>query len=79
MLEDVAAWQLVLGWAASDELSFNDFLVQMKNKFGDRFKFDEWAPVFDEVFEASREGAAVAIEVVKAAMIERGVLYRPSK
>ncbi|KAI6009171.1 hypothetical protein EDC04DRAFT_2906667 [Pisolithus marmoratus] len=78
VLEDVAAWQLVLGWAASDELSFDDFLAQMKKKFEDRFKFDEWSSVFDEVFEASREGAAIAVEVVKAAMIKCGVLYRPS-
>ncbi|KAI6043287.1 hypothetical protein EDC04DRAFT_2600328 [Pisolithus marmoratus] len=77
VLEDVAAWQLVLGWAASDELSFDDFLVQMKKKFKDRFKFDEWSSVFDEVFKASHEGAAIAIEVVKAAMIKHGILYHP--
>ncbi|KAI6014644.1 hypothetical protein EDC04DRAFT_2608993 [Pisolithus marmoratus] len=66
VLEDVAAWQLVLGWAANEE------------NIEDRFKFDEWSSVFDEVFKASCEGATIAVKVVKAAMIKCGILYRPS-
>ncbi|KIK14886.1 hypothetical protein PISMIDRAFT_16963, partial [Pisolithus microcarpus 441] len=48
---------------------------QLSN-FKDRYKFDEWKTIFDQVFEASCNGTAV--EVVRAAMTERGVLDRPS-
>ncbi|KAI6145967.1 hypothetical protein BKA82DRAFT_32442, partial [Pisolithus tinctorius] len=71
LLEDAATWQLVLRWAADDSLSFTNFLMEME-KFGDRYQFDEWKSIFDQVFEASREGTAV--EVVRAAMAERGVV-----
>ncbi|KAI5981831.1 hypothetical protein EDD15DRAFT_2203632 [Pisolithus albus] len=58
LLEDPAAWQLVLRWAADDDnISFPDFLAEMEGK-------------------DSRDGTAV--EVVRAAMTERGVLDRPS-
>ncbi|KAI5980525.1 hypothetical protein EDD15DRAFT_2382444 [Pisolithus albus] len=53
-----------------------DFLAEMEGKFKDRYKFDDWKTIFDQVFEASRDGTAV--EVVRAAMTERGVLDRPS-
>lgn len=76
LLEDRAAWRLVLRWAADDNLSFPDFLTEMQSNFKDRYKFDEWKTIFDQVFEASRNGTAV--EVVRAAMTERGVLDRPS-
>ncbi|KAI6148025.1 hypothetical protein BKA82DRAFT_4015093 [Pisolithus tinctorius] len=71
LLEDAATWQLVLRWAADDSLSFANFLTEME-KFGNRYQFDEWKSIFDQVFEASREGTAV--EVVRAAMAERGVV-----
>ncbi|KAI5997586.1 hypothetical protein EDD15DRAFT_2194623 [Pisolithus albus] len=77
LLEDPAAWQLVLRWAADDDnISFPDFLAEMEGKFKDRYKFDDWKTIFDQVFEASRDGTAV--EVVRAAMTERGVLDRSS-
>ncbi|KAI6032344.1 hypothetical protein BKA83DRAFT_4477935 [Pisolithus microcarpus] len=76
LLEDRAAWRLVLRWAADDNLSFPDFLTEMQSNFKDRYKFDEWKTIFDQVFEASRNGTAV--EVVRAAMTECGVLDRPS-
>ncbi|KIK10966.1 hypothetical protein PISMIDRAFT_19915 [Pisolithus microcarpus 441] len=76
LLEDHAAWQLVLRWAADDNLSFPDFLTEMQSNFKDRYKFDEWKTIFDQVFEASHNGTAM--EVVRAAMTERGVLDRPS-
>ncbi|KAI6154738.1 hypothetical protein BKA82DRAFT_23323 [Pisolithus tinctorius] len=71
LLEDAAAWQLVLRWAADDSLSFANFLTEME-KFGARYQFDEWKSIFDQVFEASWEGTAV--EVVMAAMAECGVV-----
>ncbi|KAI6147170.1 hypothetical protein BKA82DRAFT_33409 [Pisolithus tinctorius] len=71
LLEDAAAWQLVLHWAADDSLSFANFLTEME-KFGDRYQFDEWKSIFDQVFEVSREGTAV--EVIRAAMAECGII-----
>ncbi|KAI5982199.1 hypothetical protein EDD15DRAFT_2203144 [Pisolithus albus] len=63
LLEDAGAWQLVLWW-------------EMQDRFKERYKYDDWNTIFDQVFEASREGTAV--EVVRAAMSERGVLNPPS-
>ncbi|KAI5994278.1 hypothetical protein F5J12DRAFT_785839 [Pisolithus orientalis] len=74
LLEDAATWQLVLCWATDDSLSFGIFLTEME-KFSDRYQFDEWKSIFDQVFEASWEGTAV--EVVKAAMAECGIV-KPS-
>ncbi|KAI5986267.1 hypothetical protein F5J12DRAFT_787257 [Pisolithus orientalis] len=71
LLEDAAAWQLVLCWASHDSLSFANFLTEME-KFGNRYQFDKWKPTFDQVFEASWEGTAV--EVVRAAMAEHGIV-----
>ncbi|KAI6017319.1 hypothetical protein BKA83DRAFT_4128456 [Pisolithus microcarpus] len=62
LLEDAAAWQLVL--------------QEMQDRFKERYKFDDWKIIFDQVFEASREGTTV--ELVRAAMSERGVLNPPS-
>ncbi|KIN98783.1 hypothetical protein M404DRAFT_31100 [Pisolithus tinctorius Marx 270] len=76
LLEDAATWQLVLRWAADDSLSFANFLTEME-KFGDRYQFDEWKSIFDQVFEVSREGTAV--EVVRAAMAEHGIVEPSSK
>ncbi|KAI6154785.1 hypothetical protein BKA82DRAFT_23236 [Pisolithus tinctorius] len=76
LLEDAAAWQLVLCWAADDSLSFANFLMEME-KFGDRYQFDEWKSIFDQVFKVSWEGTAV--EVVRAAMAERGIIEPSSK
>ncbi|KAI6139213.1 hypothetical protein BKA82DRAFT_34171, partial [Pisolithus tinctorius] len=71
LLEDAAAWQLVLRWAADDSLSFANFLMEME-KFSDRYQFDEWKSIFNQVFKVSWEGTAV--EVVRAAMAERGIV-----
>ncbi|KAI6145636.1 hypothetical protein BKA82DRAFT_24368 [Pisolithus tinctorius] len=71
LLEDAAAWQLVLCWAADDSLSFANFLMEME-KFSDRYQFNEWKSIFDQVFKASREGTTV--EVVRAAMAECGII-----
>ncbi|KAI6102097.1 hypothetical protein F5141DRAFT_1065613 [Pisolithus sp. B1] len=76
LLEDPTTWQLVLRWAANDSFSFTDFLAEMEGKFKDRYNFNEWRTVFDQVFEASRKGTT--IEVVRAAMTEHGVLDCPS-
>ncbi|KAI6009775.1 hypothetical protein BKA83DRAFT_14313 [Pisolithus microcarpus] len=76
LLEDHTAWQLVLRWAADDNLSFPDFLTEMQSNFKDRYKFNEWKTIFDQVFEASHNGTAM--EVVRAAMTEHGVLDCPS-
>ncbi|KAI6098063.1 hypothetical protein EDD16DRAFT_1523965 [Pisolithus croceorrhizus] len=76
LLEDPVAWQLVLQWAADDNVSFANFLTEMEAKFKDRYKFDEWKIVFSQVFKASHEGNAV--EVVRAAMAKRGVLEHPT-
>ncbi|KAI6037345.1 hypothetical protein PISMIDRAFT_18184 [Pisolithus microcarpus 441] len=76
LLEDCAAWQLVLQWVADDNLSFPNFLTEMQSNFKDRYKFDKWKTIFDQVFKASCNGTAV--EVVRAAMTECGVLDRPS-
>ncbi|KAI6113207.1 hypothetical protein EDD16DRAFT_1709683 [Pisolithus croceorrhizus] len=76
LLEDAAAWQLVLWWAGDDSLSFNSFLQEMQDTFKERYKFDDWKTIFDQVFEASCEGTAV--KVVRAAMTENGVLNPPS-
>ncbi|KAI6015762.1 hypothetical protein PISMIDRAFT_10306 [Pisolithus microcarpus 441] len=76
LLEDPAAWQLVLQWAADNNLSFTNFLTEMEGKFQDRYKFNEWKTIFDQVFKASRDGTT--IEVVRAAMTKHGVLNRPS-
>ncbi|KIK19160.1 hypothetical protein PISMIDRAFT_13847 [Pisolithus microcarpus 441] len=38
----------------------------MQDRFKERYKFDDWKTIFDQVFEASREGTAV--ELVRAAM-----------
>ncbi|KAI6000180.1 hypothetical protein F5J12DRAFT_784489 [Pisolithus orientalis] len=74
LLEDAATWQLVLCWATDDSLSFGIFLTEME-KFSNRYQFDEWNSIFDQVFEASWEGTAV--EVVRAAMAECGIV-KPS-
>ncbi|KAI6096785.1 hypothetical protein EDD16DRAFT_1714618 [Pisolithus croceorrhizus] len=76
LLEDAAAWQLVLQWAGDDSLPFDSFLKEMQDRYKERYKFDKWKPIFDQVFEASHEGTAV--EVVRAAMAEHGVLNPPS-
>ncbi|KAI6018523.1 hypothetical protein PISMIDRAFT_9619 [Pisolithus microcarpus 441] len=76
LLEDRAAWQLVLRWVADNNPSFPDFLTEMQSNFKDRYKFDEWKTIFDQVFEASCNGTAM--EVVRAAMTECGVLDHPS-
>ncbi|KAI6001472.1 hypothetical protein EDD15DRAFT_2361891 [Pisolithus albus] len=76
LLEDAGAWQLVLRWAGDDSFSFDSFLQEMQDRFKERYKYDDWNTIFDQVFEASREGTAV--EVVRAAMSERGVLNPPS-
>ncbi|KAI6096421.1 hypothetical protein EDD16DRAFT_1519619 [Pisolithus croceorrhizus] len=76
LLEDPVTWQLVLQWVADDNVSFANFLTEMEARFKDRYKFDKWKIVFDQVFEASCEGNAV--EVVRAAMAKRGVLKCPS-
>ncbi|KAI6017297.1 hypothetical protein BKA83DRAFT_4128436 [Pisolithus microcarpus] len=76
LLEDAAVWQLVLRWAGDDSFSFDSFLQEMQDRFKERYKFDDWKTIFDQVFEASREGTAV--ELVRAAMSERGVLNPPS-
>ncbi|KAI6130562.1 hypothetical protein EDD16DRAFT_1515655 [Pisolithus croceorrhizus] len=75
LLQDAAAWQVVLRWAADDTFSFDDFLTEMADKFKERYRFDDWKAIFDQVFEASREGTTV--EVVRAAMAQRGVLDHP--
>ncbi|KAI6029118.1 hypothetical protein PISMIDRAFT_17562 [Pisolithus microcarpus 441] len=76
LLEDAAAWQLVLQWAGDDSFSFDSFLQEMQDRFKERYKFDDWKTIFDQVFEASREGTTV--ELVRAAMSECGVLNPPS-
>ncbi|KAI5994305.1 hypothetical protein EDC04DRAFT_2910559 [Pisolithus marmoratus] len=58
LLEDAAVWQLVLRW-------------EMQDRFEERYKFDDWKTIFDQVFKASHKGTTV--EVVRAAMSERGV------
>ncbi|KAI6023075.1 hypothetical protein BKA83DRAFT_4125762 [Pisolithus microcarpus] len=63
LLEDAAVWQLVLRW-------------EMQDRFEERYNFNHWKTIFDQVFEASHEGTAV--EVVRAAMSEHGVLNPPS-
>ncbi|KAI6009911.1 hypothetical protein BKA83DRAFT_4133142 [Pisolithus microcarpus] len=63
LLEDAAAWQLVLRW-------------EMQDRFKERYKFDDWKTIFNQVFEASPEGTAV--KLVRAAMSEHGVLNPPS-
>ncbi|KIK20566.1 hypothetical protein PISMIDRAFT_12853 [Pisolithus microcarpus 441] len=63
LLEDAAAWQLVLWW-------------EMQDRFKERYKFNDWKTIFDQVFEASCEGTTV--ELVRAAMSECGVLNPPS-
>ncbi|KAI6023539.1 hypothetical protein BKA83DRAFT_4125093 [Pisolithus microcarpus] len=77
LLEDAAAWQLVLQWAGDDSLSFDSFLQEMQDTFKERYKFNDWKTIFDQVFKASHEGTTV--EVVRAAMTEHGVLNPPSK
>ncbi|KAI5991061.1 hypothetical protein F5J12DRAFT_786397 [Pisolithus orientalis] len=47
------------------------FLMGME-KFSDRYQFDEWKSIFNQVFEASQEGTAV--EVIRAAMAECGIV-----
>ncbi|KAI6110368.1 hypothetical protein EDD16DRAFT_1522228 [Pisolithus croceorrhizus] len=74
-LQDAATWQVVLRWAADDTFSFNDFLTEMVDKFKERYRFNDWEAIFDQVFEASCKGTAV--EVVRAAMAQHGVLDRP--
>ncbi|KAI5995900.1 hypothetical protein EDD15DRAFT_2195375 [Pisolithus albus] len=76
LLEDAGAWQLALWWAGDDSFSFDSFLQEMQDRFKERYKYDDWNTIFDQVFEASRKGTAV--EVVRAAMSERGVLNPPS-
>ncbi|KAI6022344.1 hypothetical protein PISMIDRAFT_17673 [Pisolithus microcarpus 441] len=76
LLEDAAAWQLVLWWAGDNSFSFDSFLQEMQDRFKERYKFDDWKTIFDQVFEASCEGTAV--KLVRAAMSERGVLNPPS-
>ncbi|KAI5993746.1 hypothetical protein F5J12DRAFT_785989 [Pisolithus orientalis] len=71
LLENAAAWQLVLHWATDDSLSFANFLTEME-KFGNRYQFNKWKSIFDQVFKASQEGTAV--EVVRAAMAECGIV-----
>ncbi|KAI6009900.1 hypothetical protein BKA83DRAFT_5835 [Pisolithus microcarpus] len=63
LLEDAAAWQLVLRW-------------EMQDRFKERYKFDDWKTIFNQVFEASPEGTAV--KLVGAAVLECGVLNPPS-
>ncbi|KAI6141290.1 hypothetical protein BKA82DRAFT_4018881 [Pisolithus tinctorius] len=41
-------------------------------KFSDRYQFNKWKSIFNQVFEVSWEGTAV--EVVRAAMAEHGVV-----
>ncbi|KAI6102311.1 hypothetical protein EDD16DRAFT_1716086 [Pisolithus croceorrhizus] len=57
--------------------SFTDFLSEMEGKFKDRYKFNEWKTVFDQVFEASSHEGTTA-EVARAAMTKHGVLDCPS-
>ncbi|KAI5988225.1 hypothetical protein F5J12DRAFT_786916 [Pisolithus orientalis] len=76
LLEDAATWQLVLCWATDDSLSFSIFLTEME-KFGNRYQFDKWKSIFDQVFEASWEGTTV--EVIRAAMAEHGVIKPSSR
>ncbi|KAI6019434.1 hypothetical protein PISMIDRAFT_11288 [Pisolithus microcarpus 441] len=76
LLEDAAVWQLVLWWAGDDGFSFDSFLQEMQDRFKERYKFDNWKTIFDQVFKASCEGTAV--ELVRAAMSEHGVLNPPS-
>ncbi|KAI5984505.1 hypothetical protein EDD15DRAFT_2375158 [Pisolithus albus] len=76
LLEDAGAWQLALWWAGDDSFSFDSFLQEMQDRFKERYKYDDWNTIFDQVFEASRKGTAV--EVIRAAMSERGVLNPPS-
>ncbi|KAI6010025.1 hypothetical protein PISMIDRAFT_19130 [Pisolithus microcarpus 441] len=76
LLEDAAAWQLVLWWVGDDSFSFNSFLQEMQDRFKERYKFDDWKTIFNQVFKASHEGTAV--ELVRAAMSECGVLNPPS-
>ncbi|KAI6117939.1 hypothetical protein F5141DRAFT_1211752 [Pisolithus sp. B1] len=45
-------------------------------QFKERYKFNEWKFIFNEVFEVSHKGTTV--EVVRAAMAEHGVLNPPS-
>ncbi|KAI6105959.1 hypothetical protein EDD16DRAFT_1713946 [Pisolithus croceorrhizus] len=75
LLQDAATWQVVLRWAADDTFSFDDFLTEMADKFKERYRFNDWKAIFDQVFKASRKGTAV--EVVRATMAQRGVLDRP--
>ncbi|KIK12367.1 hypothetical protein PISMIDRAFT_18789 [Pisolithus microcarpus 441] len=76
LLEDAAVWQLVLRWVGDDSFSFDSFLQEMQDRFEERYNFNHWKTIFDQVFEASHEGTAV--EVVRAAMSEHGVLNPPS-
>ncbi|KAI6136005.1 hypothetical protein F5141DRAFT_1208376 [Pisolithus sp. B1] len=70
-----AVWQLAE--AKTNPLLDNPTTWQlMEGKFKDRYKFNEWKTVFDQVFEASHEGTA--IEVARDAMTECGVLDCPS-
>ncbi|KAI6016835.1 hypothetical protein PISMIDRAFT_18740 [Pisolithus microcarpus 441] len=71
LLEDAAAWQLVLWWAGDNSFSFDSFLQEMQDRFKERYKFNDWKTIFDQVFEASREGTTV--KLVRAAMSEHGV------
>ncbi|KAI5988237.1 hypothetical protein F5J12DRAFT_786928 [Pisolithus orientalis] len=71
LLEDAAAWQLVLHWATDDSLSFSIFLMEME-KFSNRYQFNKWKSIFNQVFKASWEGTAV--EVIRAAMAEHGII-----
>ncbi|KAI6035910.1 hypothetical protein PISMIDRAFT_13393 [Pisolithus microcarpus 441] len=48
----------------------------MQDRFKERYNFNDWKTIFDQVFEASCEGTAV--KVVRAAMSECGVLNPPS-
>ncbi|KAI6023197.1 hypothetical protein BKA83DRAFT_4125843 [Pisolithus microcarpus] len=46
--------------------------AEMQDTFKERYKFDDWKTIFNQVFEASHEGTTV--KVVRAAMTEHGVL-----
>ncbi|KAI6156187.1 hypothetical protein EDD17DRAFT_1764512 [Pisolithus thermaeus] len=76
LLQDSTMWQVVLQWAADDTFSFDDFLMEMADKFKERYRFDNWKAIFNQVFEASHKGTTV--EVVRAAMAQCGVLDCPS-
>ncbi|KAI6101119.1 hypothetical protein EDD16DRAFT_1526016 [Pisolithus croceorrhizus] len=75
LMQDSTMWQVVLQWAADDTFSFDDFLMEMADKFKERYRFDNWKAIFNQVFEASHKGTTV--EVVRAAMAQCGVLDCP--